>query len=209
MLESRITKPLGPARLGSPRVLVTACLMAALLLGLAGCAALGGGPRVQTDYDRAANFDAYVTFSFHRPLGTDEQGYGTLVSQRLKAAAQRELEARGYRYVETGGDLSVNFGARLEDRMRVTETPEPVIGGWYGYRRYGTWVGYQSRVSVDEYTQGTLTVDLVDSRRNQLVWSATAVGRVTECTRENLDAAIAGAMSAAFREYPFRAGAGT
>lgn len=176
---------------------------------LAGCASMGG-PRVAADYDRAADFSAYRTFSFHQPLGTDEQGYETLVSQRLKAAAQRELEARGYRYVESGGDLGVNFGARLEDKTRVSTPPVSVGAGYgYGYRRYGTWIGYQSPVEVREYTQGTLTVDLVDSRRQQLVWTGSAVGTVTQSARENLDAAIGRGVAAVFAKFPFRAGGGS
>jgi len=206
--------PALPARAGLSatfRRLGGAGAMLAALLALAGCATLGGGgPRVQTDADPAANFDAYRTFSFHQPLGTDQQGYTTLISQRLKTAAQRELEARGYRYVESGGDLLVNFGARIEDKQRVDRVPAgPVIGGWYGYRTYGAWGGYYERVNVQDYEEGTLTVDLVDARRKQLVWSATAVGKVNERTRQNLDAAVNGAMAAVFREYPHRAGAGT
>ncbi len=183
-------------------------LLLATALVLGGCATTGG-PRVHTDSDPAASFDGYRSFGFAQPLGTDRQGYQTLVSQRLKAAAQREMEARGYRYVEDGADLLVNFGARLDEKTRVRSTPEPAFGGWYGWRHYDTWLGYRDRVDVREYEQGTLTIDLVDARRKQLVWSATVVGEVNERTLENLDAAIAGAVATAFRRYPHRAGAGT
>jgi len=183
----------------------------AVLLGAtlfaAGCATTGN-VRVHTDYDRATSFERYRTFGFAQPLGADEQGYTTLVSQRLKSAARHELEARGYTYAETAPDLLVNFGARLEDKTRVTSMPEPSFGVGYGYRRYGTWIGYHDQVDVREYEQGTLTVDLVDAARHQLVWSGTIVGEVTKQHRANLDAAVSGAVARVFAKYPFRAGEG-
>ena len=173
-----------------------------LLLGLAACAS---SPTIESHYDHGANFAAYRTFGYFSPLGTDESGYATLVTQTLKAATRREMEARGYTYSETNPDLLLNFNAKLAQQVRVTQFPAgPPMGGYYGYRGgfYGGWGGYYT--DVDQYTEGTLNIDLVDAARRQLVWEGVAIGRVTEKHREDREAAINGAVVEIFKKFPFQ-----
>src|SRR6476659_11041614 len=77
-----------------------------LLLAAGGCAT---GPTIESNYDHTANFGAYRTFGYFSPLGTDKTGYSSLVTQELKNATRREMEARGYAYSETAPDLLLNF----------------------------------------------------------------------------------------------------
>jgi hypothetical protein len=181
------------------RMLVLAAIGAILL---AGCAT---GPKISADYDRSANFAAYRTFGFYQPLGTDQAGYESLITQTLKSAARREMEARGYIYTETSPDLLINFNAKLAQQTQVSQTPTPM---YYGYRRgfYGGWGGYGYETRVDQYVEGTLNVDIVDAQRKQLVWEGVAVGRVTRKTQEERQAAIRAAVAEVFAKYPFKAG---
>ena len=169
---------------------------------LTGCAS---GPTVRAEYDHGADFSGYRTFGFYDKLGTDVAGYESLVTQTLKAASRREMEARGYTYAETGADLLINFNASLARQTRVTQTPSPGPM-YYGYRfgYYGGWRGYETH--VDQYTEGTLNIDIVDAKRKQLVWEGVAVGRVSEKTRQNRQAAISAAVAEIFAKYPFHAG---
>lgn len=174
--------------------------MAAIVL--AGCAT---GPKITADYDRTANFAAYRSFGFYQPLGTDQAGYESLITQTLKSAARQEMEARGYTYTETGPDLLINFNARLAQQTQVSQTPTPM---YYGYRRgfYGGWGGYGYETRVDQYVEGTLNIDIVDAQRKQLVWEGVAVGRVTRKTQEERQTAILAAVAEIFAKYPFKAG---
>ena len=81
-----------------------AVLLVALLL-----AACATGPRVRTDYDPSADFSRYRTWGFYKPIAMEESGYSTWISDRIKDDVRREMEARGYRYVESDPDLQVNF----------------------------------------------------------------------------------------------------
>jgi hypothetical protein len=178
--------------------------IAATLLALAGCAST---PDVRSDFDRSVDFSQYKTFAFANPLGTDRSGYQTLVSQHLKAAARRELEARGMRLDESAPQVLVNFNAALSEKLRVSPMPAPTMGlgfgrGYYGYRMgmYGTFPLYEERVS--QYTEGTLNIDIVDARRKQLVWEGVVKGTVTQKTMDNLQPAIDAAVTAAFARYP-------
>lgn len=177
-------------------------LAAAPLLALAACAS---GPDVRALSDPSANFTQYQTFGFAEPLGTDRSGYQSIVSQQLKAASRRELEARGMRYEPTSPQLLVNFNAQLDDKMRVTTTPEPMMApGYYGYRRgfYQPWPMYAERTDVTQYKEGTLTIDLIDAGRKQLVWEATVTKSITSKDTQNVGAALDSAVTAAFAKFP-------
>ena len=181
----------------------TLFLVAIVTMAITGCAT---GPTVSADYDRNANFASYRSFGFYSPLGTDQAGYQSLITTTLKSAVRSEMESRGYVYAETGADLLVNFNAKLARQTEVTQTPAPSM--YYGYRRgfYGGWGGYGYETRVDQYTEGTLNIDVVDAKRQQLVWEGVAVGRVTKKSQEDRQAAIRAAVAEIFTKYPSRAG---
>lgn len=175
--------------------------MAMLATALLGCAS---GPKIFTNQDPSADFAGYRTYGFPPVLGTDEAGYSSILSQLLKTAASRELETRGYTQSDQP-DLLVNFQVRTKEKIQASSTP--AAGGYYGYRRgyYGVWGGYPMETNVTQYTEGTLNIDLVDAKRNQLAWEGVAVGRIREETRRNLEPAVNEAVAKIFAEYPHRA----
>ena len=175
----------------------------------AGCTS---GPRVRAERDKTVDFSQYRTFAFADPLGTDRAGYQTMVSLYLKAATQRELEARGLRLVEAGPQLLVNFNGQLSEKFRTTTVPSSSIsfgyghGGYYGYRSgiYSTWPLYASETQVTAYTEGTLNIDVIDAAKKQMIWEGVAVGRVTDQTMENLKPKIDEVVTAIFVKYPIK-----
>ena len=191
------------------RITFTTALAAAGLLALAGCAAVG--PEIRTDYDAAADFSRYATFSFmERSERGETRTYDTIGDRRVIAAVTRELEARGYRRVESEADLLVNFAMITEDvqDVRTVPTTMPPLGYGYGWRGsyYYPWPMYTYETYVDRYERGTLFIDLVDPERRQLVWEGRAIGRVTKATREDPAGALDNAVSEIFARYPFKAG---
>jgi hypothetical protein len=195
--------------------LVRSLLVAALAGGALLAAGCASGPQVRADRDKTVDFSRYHTFGFVSPLGTDREGYQTMVSQYLKAATQRELEARGLRLVENSPQLLVNFSGRLNDRLLAKAAPETglIVGvgfphDYYRYRTgfYTTWPLYPMDSRVDTYREGTLNIDLIDAGRKQMVWEGVAVGRVTEKTMDNLKPRIDEAVTAIFAKYPIKTG---
>jgi hypothetical protein len=178
------------------------------LLALAGCAARG--PDIRTDYDANTDFARFSTFAF---MDREERGvtrtYDTIADRRVIAAVTRELEARGYRRVESDPDLLVNFAMSTEDVQEVRSVPSTMMPPpWYGWRAgyYYPWPAYTYETWVDTYQRGTLFIDLVDPERRQLVWEGSAVGRITEEARGDPGAALDSAVNEIFARYPFRAG---
>ena len=182
------------------RALVLA-LAATAALALGACAT-SSGPQVRIDADPSADLAAYNTYSFFTPFGTDRSGYATPLGNSVKLAIRAQMDRRGFRYQETGGDLLVNAGVKSSEKTDVSTmpTPDPYFG--YRYGRYNYWVGYNQETVVRQYTEGTLTVDLVDRARSQLVWSGAAFGRITDKVRNNPQAAVDTAVGEIFARYP-------
>lgn len=182
-------------------------MSAALMLGL--LAACATGPRVSTDSDPRADFSAYRSFAFYSPLAIEREGYASLVSGRMKAAARAEMEARGYRYSEDNPDLWLNINAYMQQRTDVSTVPDVDYSYYYSYRHRGyVAVPYwHDRTTVSRYTEGTMNIDLVDAGRNALVWEGIAVGRVTRNQDAAArDASIDATIRDIFAQYPHRAG---
>ena len=181
------------------------------LLALASGCATSTSVRVLADPD--ADLSAYRTFAFFDPLGTDRAEYQSIVSEQLKRATTREMQARGYTYSDEDPDLLINFSASLEDKLRVTQTPTMSVGvgmgmgsawggGYYGYRSglYSEFPVYQS--DVREYQEGTLHIDVVDARGKRLLWEGIGVRSVSRKTLANIGPAIDEAVTEIFRKYP-------
>jgi hypothetical protein len=169
------------------------------------------GPKVRADADPGADFSVYRSYGFVDPLGTDRTGYRSILTERLKQSVARELEQRGYVRDDASPDLRVNFFVNVEQKQQITTTPTAAIPydyGYYGYRTglYEHWPAYD--IHSYEYTQGTLTIDLVDVERRQLVWSGVAEGRLTEAELRAPEEAIEEAVSAVMAQYLYR-GTGT
>jgi len=179
--------------------------IAAMLTLLAACAT---GPRIRTDFDPEADFSRYRTYAFYQPIAMESSGYSTFITDRIKTNVRREMEARGYRYDETSPDLRVNFQGIVEERTDVYSTPQVDYQYYYSYRArsYVAVPVWYDQAHVSRYTQGTLTVDLVDAARNRMVWTGDAIGRVTQRTPLERAEQVDRSIMEIFLRYPYRAG---
>ena len=176
-----------------------AALLALTFIAASGCKT---APEVRADKDPTANLASYRTFGFFENLATEKSGYSTLLTNRLKAATQRELEHRGLQLDSSTPQLLVNFNVNIENRTDVQSAPTGA--GFYGYRAgmYGPWAGYPQDVYTTHYQEGTLAIDLVDAAKRQLVWQGVAEGRVEKAAVEDPGAAVDKVVSAIFAKFP-------
>ena len=79
------------------------------------------------------------------------------------------------------------------------------MSGYYGYRDpfYDPWPGYAYETRIDQYTEGTLNIDVADVRRSGS-WSGkgSVVGRITDEFVRNLEQGLDEAVAAIFEDYP-------
>lgn len=171
--------------------------------------ACASGPQVTSDYDRNADFAAYRTFAFFEPLGTDRAGYSTLVTERLKTLTRLQMEQRGYQFDAASPDLLVNFVA--QSRVKTEYVPPPPMPwgpNYFGYRMgwYDPWVGYGFGSDMIQYTEGVLTIDLIDARRKQLVWEGVGRSVIDNVEQALSEQKLAPVVADIFARYPFLAG---
>ncbi len=118
----------------------------ALLAATLFLAACESGPRVVTNAAPGFSLAGFQTFSYLQPLSTDNGNVRTILSNELIDATTNELEMAGLRYVESGGDLLVNFVVSTRETLQTRPSSSASIH--HGRGRYGTWGGY----SMSKYT---------------------------------------------------------
>jgi hypothetical protein len=175
-------------------------LVSVIVMLAAGCAS---GPSIRVDKDPSTDLTQYKTFAFFDQVATDRAQYSTIITSRLKEATRTQLERVGYKYEEREPDLRVNFYVNVTEKTEIRSTPSAGVG-YYGYRggMYGAWGGYPYDVDTVNYREGTLSIDLVDAKKNQLVWQGVAEGRVSEEARKNPGPAIDAVVAEIFRNFP-------
>ena len=167
---------------------------------------------LRSDYDPDADFGSYQTYNFMENAGPSTNNYESFFSQYMKAAIDIEMQNRGYVKTDDNPDLLVNFNGILQEKTKIREVPaSPPPMGYYGYRSsyyYGTWggYGYGTETQVSQYTEGTFNIDLVDNAKDQLIWEAVGVGRVSQKDLENLQEGVMRGVPRFFALYPFEAG---
>ncbi len=153
---------------------------AVLVLGLASCTSV----KTSTNYDpnSVQALDSYRTYAW-LPMkeGADTRIYNPIIQSRVRLAVDRELAERGFRLVDENQnpDFKLGWHGAIDKRVEVD-----VINNFYGYQ-WDPWfdpffgpVAYGGAgaptATVREYREGTLILDVVDARSNNLVWRGTA-----------------------------------
>jgi len=183
--------------------------MVATTIFLGACAS---APNIYSNSDPDVDFSQYRTFAYFPTLSTDTAQYQSMVSSFLKVAVAQELDMRGLTYDEESPDIRVNFFINTKDKIK-TRTVPTMGGGYYDYRDpfydpwggYGGYGGYETR--VDQYTEGTLNIDVVDTRTNKLVWEGSVVGRLTEKDVRYMEQTVDEAVGYVMNGFPILPGA--
>ncbi|MCP4241633.1 MAG: DUF4136 domain-containing protein [bacterium] len=181
--------------------------LASGLLTLVACAT---PMRIHFDRDPGTNFSAFRTFAWigPAPLARAKQGSKTnsavspLDDRRIRDAVNRILETRGYQLVDSPAkaDMVVAYSVGSEDKVRVHETPGMMPTYPYPARyRYGPWYT-GSNVSVQQYTQGTLTLEFYDRKSEQAIWVGWASKRLSP--RDDSQELIAEAVTKILANFP-------
>lgn len=171
--------------------------MLAVAAWLSGCAS---GPTVFTNADPASDFANIRSFDFMEPLSTDRGDIRSLLSTQLIAATTDELEKRGMRRVEDDPDVLINF--LLETQEQIRSRPSNVGMSLHRSGRYARWSGTMATPTIEQVTEGQLSIDIVDPARNQLLWEGTAINQVTNSIRANQEEAVRTFVAAILAELP-------
>lgn len=179
-----------------------AALSAVALVFVYGCAS---APNTISNVAPGADFSNYSTFGFLSVLSTDKENYESMESNFLKVAVAREMDRRGLTYSEAP-DLIVNFYIHTQEKIRSRSVPttsayydfrDPFYDPWGGY---GMGMGYETR--IDQFTEGTLNIDVVDADTKKLVWEGAVSGRITQKDLKRLEQTIDEAVGVIMVNFP-------
>ncbi len=179
------------------RTLLAAGLLVMMTVWLGGCAS--SAPNTYANVDPNADFSGYKTYGFVDQPASDNADYETLETSFLKVAVAQQMDVRGYRY-DSDPDLLLNFYIHTKDKVETYNTP--VAHGYYGYRNYNSWGGYAYETQVQQYTEGTLHIDVVDAANRKLVWEGVLTGRLTDKDVANLENTVDEAVKEVFANFP-------
>jgi len=176
-----------------------AFILLAVLLTVSGC---GSSISVNHDYDVNAPFEDYRTFDWI-PQQTAPPGNANtalqqndLLDKRIKNAVADALAEKGIIPNAGNPDVLLVYHVGVQDKVQVTD---------WGYRYGDSYWGWGGReVDVYNYKQGTLIIDMIDARTQQLVWRGAGQKPIDDGNRspEKSDEEIRKAVGKIMSQYP-------
>ena len=152
----------------------------ALLLALALVTASCSTVRVASDYDKEVNFNGYKTYAFFKP-GIDKVQVSELDKKRILRAIEANMTAKGFTKSQNP-DVLISFFTKERERVDVYNDAWGYGWGWGWGPYYGA--GYWGP-TVSTSTEGSLYIDFIDAKQNQLVWQG--IGTATLVTSGNVE----------------------
>ncbi len=171
-----------------------ATLSSLAVFALAGCATL----QVETDYAPELSLTQLSTSDW-----VDQEAYASghpavdspLLKRHIRDAVESELGRMGYRKVTSETpDFRIAYRVMAEEKSRVDRSygyagpyvyPGYFYPGYFGYRFYGgrsftpyyrySGAGYAGTGRVREYLRGTLVLDIIDVRTDEVVFRGWAI----------------------------------
>lgn len=155
---------------------------------------------VTSDYDPASNFTGYKTFTVHdKAINGSVLEAAPLIKKRVIQAVESEMRKKGFVNTwEEKADLVVYMFAGTKDKLHVTD---------WGYNYEGYWKGYPygRKIDVNQYTEASLVLDIVNNKTRDLLWRGIGTGVVhPEDTPEDKTKIVDEAVKKILAQYPPR-----
>ena len=152
--------------------------------------------RVVTDYYKVAPFNSYKTFGFYKE-GVDRAEISDLDKRRILSAIEKTFLEKGFTKSESP-DLMVNFFTKEKQQINIYNNSFNSFGwGWgWGWGPY-----FNAQHNISNSTQGTLYIDLIDTKRKELIWQGIGRGNLSTSV-EHKDELITDFVNSILSNYP-------
>lgn len=145
--------------------------------------------KTNVDWDHGiTDFSHYKTYAWVKSARPAQSPF---MDQRIIAAVDAQLAAKGLRKVDSGADLLVTYNAGVKEERSAITTG---TGGW-------RWGGGMGRIDPVIENVGTLVVDLSDGEKKALIWRGTATDTLSDKSDKN-SKKIEKAVEKLFKKYP-------
>ena len=146
-------------------------------------AACSTAPKITSDHDSAQDFSQYQQYAWIANETTGERYVDPLTIKRIRDSIQGQLAEQSYQPAENeaAADFLVTFTVGAQDRVDIYTQPN--FTGFSGVTRFGRgrWAYryYEPEIIADNYTEGSLAIDIFDAQSKQPVWHGYASKRLT------------------------------
>ncbi len=150
--------------------------------------------RVAADYDTSIDFSTYKTFAFHK-ASIDKVEISDLDKRRILNAIDAALSGKGLSKSQVP-DLLISISTKAQEKVYVNQMSYGFGMGWnpwfYGGNTFNT---------VNSVIEGTLFIDIVDSKTQNLIWQGKGHGALSEDPHEK-DLKIKEFVNRILTQYP-------
>ena len=161
----------------------------------------GCGPTLQvhSDIDKEADIANYRAYAWLSASEIESKGmnpifYNELNDKRIKTAVDKQLIAKGFWLRSGDQPLQLHYHIIIDDK--TVQLTEPA---GFNYNNFGE----SRRTTVYPYQEGTLIIDLMDSKKKMLVWRGYASGIIEAGVAKNPEQAIDRAVKKIFKQFPY------
>jgi Domain of unknown function (DUF4136) len=163
---------------------------------------LAAAQKTSYDYDKTANFATFKTYALKDGTKVGQQ----LIDDRIVAAIETELAAKGMSKVEANPDVFVVYHVAFDTQKDISTYSSGGGYGPYGWGWGGGWAGGTTSTQVRDILVGTLVIDVADAKKSQVAWRGMGVKEVqTQASPEKRDKSINEAVKKIFKNYPPKA----
>lgn len=147
--------------------------------------------RVNSDYDKKANFESYKTYAFLKS-GVDKVEISDLDKKRILRSIDDVMTTKGFTK-DSNPDLLISIFTKEKERVDVYNS--------YGFGwGWNPWWG-MNYTNVSTTPEGVLYIDLIDAKTKELVWQGEGSGYLTKDTQKK-DERINTFVSKILEQYP-------
>ena len=157
--------------------------------------------KVSYDYEKSADFTAFKTYALKDGTKVGQP----LIDDRIVAAIEQELSAKGLTKVDANPDVFVVYHTSFDKQKDISTFSSGYGGGYgpYGWGWGGGWAGGTTTTQVRDILMGTLVIDIADAKKKQLAWRGMGTKEVDmQAKPEKRDKSISSAVKKIFKNYP-------
>lgn len=140
--------------------------------------------RVLSDYDKEVNFNSFKSYAFYK-TGIDKAQISDLDKKRILKAIENEMATKGF-VKSNEPDVLISIFTKEREQVDVYNNYWGGGGFGWGWNPYywgvgpgfgwGRGFGWGGGSNVSTRTEGSLYVDLIDTKTKELVWQGRGVG---------------------------------
>ena len=197
----------------------TSLLICASLLALVACYSPTKN-LYQSEKTPGVNFKNYKTYAW---LPTKDTSFTKLADKKnvefaLAQAVSQQLNTRGMKFDSLTPDCLFTYSLVLTKTYQVGEAPPPVyapnsnagaLPGQYNMYYYVPASTayynpelYGGSMKVTTFRDGTLVIDMIDTKTNKIIWRTDAQGKVDERDRKGVRPTINEIVPIMFKKFP-------